>query len=37
MPVSAIFMLIFGSAVLYGGLGYCLYRAVKARKDVNKK
>lgn len=32
MPVSAILMLIFGSAVLYGGLGFCLYRAVKAGK-----
>lgn len=32
MPVSAILMLIFGSVVLYGGLGFCLYRAAKAAK-----
>lgn len=36
MPVSAIFMLIFGSVVLYGGLGFCLYKAVKAREKGGK-
>jgi hypothetical protein len=29
---SAIVMLIFGSVVLYGGLAYFVYRAVKAMK-----
>ena len=36
MPVSAILMLIFGSIVLYGGLGFCLYKAVKAREKGSK-
>lgn len=29
LPLSAIVMLIFGSVVLYGGLAYFLYRAMK--------
>ena len=32
LPLSAIAMLIFGVTVLYGGLSYFLYRALKARK-----
>jgi hypothetical protein len=32
MPLSAIIMLIFGSAILYGGLIYFLYRAFKAKE-----
>jgi hypothetical protein len=32
LPISAIIMLIFGSVVLYGGLAYFLYRAMKSRK-----
>jgi len=32
MPLSAIAMLIFGSVVLYGGLTYFLYRALKGNK-----
>jgi len=32
LPLSAIAMLIFGSVVLYGGLAYFLYRAIKAKK-----
>jgi len=32
LPPSAIVMLIFGSVVLYGGLAYFLYRAVKAKE-----
>ncbi|KAA0001865.1 MAG: MetS family NSS transporter small subunit [Thermoplasmata archaeon] len=29
MPVSAIIMLIFGCLVFYGGLAWCIYRAMK--------
>ena len=32
LPLSAIIMLIFASAVLYGGLAYFLYRAFKAKE-----
>lgn len=32
LPISAIIMLIFGSVVLYGGLAYFLYRAMKNKK-----
>jgi hypothetical protein len=32
LPLSAIGMLIFGATVLYGGLLYFLYRAIKAGK-----
>jgi len=32
MSLSAIAMLIFGSVVLYGGLVYFLYRALKENK-----
>ena len=32
LPISAIIMLIFGSVVLYGGLAYFLYRAIKNKK-----
>jgi len=32
LPISAIIMLVFGSVVLYGGLAYFLYRAMKSRK-----
>jgi hypothetical protein len=32
LPISAIIMLIFGVTVLYGGLLYFLYRAIKAGK-----
>ncbi|HEC81283.1 MAG TPA: MetS family NSS transporter small subunit [Thermoplasmatales archaeon] len=32
MSLSAIIMLIFGSTVLYGGLLYFIYRALKAKK-----
>jgi hypothetical protein len=32
LPLSAIIMLIFGSVVLYGGLAYFVYRALKAMK-----
>jgi len=31
LPLSAIIMLIFGSAVLYGGLAYFVYRAFKRK------
>ena len=33
LPLSAIAMLIFGSVVLYGGLAYFLFRAMKSRRD----
>ena len=32
LPLSAIAMLIFGSVVLYGGLAYFVYRALKSMK-----
>jgi hypothetical protein len=32
LPLSAIIMLIFGSVVLYGGLAYFVYRALKRKK-----
>jgi hypothetical protein len=31
LSISAIAMLIFGSVVLYGGLAYFLYKALKAK------
>ena len=34
LPLSAITMLIFGSIVLYGGLVYFLYRALKGNKKI---
>jgi hypothetical protein len=33
LPPSAIVMLIFGSVVLYGGLVYFVYRALKVKKE----
>jgi hypothetical protein len=33
LPLSAIAMLILGSVVLYGGLAYFVYRALKSMKD----
>jgi hypothetical protein len=33
LPLSAIIMLIFGAVVLYGGLAYFVYRAIKSKKD----
>lgn len=32
LPLSAIAMLIFGSVVLYGGLAYFIYRAIKSKE-----
>ena len=32
LPPSAIVMLIFGVTVLYGGLAYFIYRAIKSMK-----
>ena len=32
LPLSAIIMLIFGAVVLYGGLTYFVYRALKRKK-----
>ncbi|HIE53121.1 MAG TPA: MetS family NSS transporter small subunit [Armatimonadetes bacterium] len=32
MKPLAIFMLIFGAVFLYGGLGYCIYRALLAEE-----
>ena len=32
LPPSAIAMLIFGLVVIYGGLAYFLYRAIKSDK-----
>jgi len=36
MPVSAIIMLVIGCVVLYGGLAYCISRAIR-KKDANTK
>jgi len=33
LPPSAIAMLIFGSVVIYGGLAYFLYRALRSMKE----
>jgi len=32
MPLSAIVMLVFGCVVLYGGLAFCLRRAMKSSR-----
>ena len=32
LPLSAIIMLIFGCVILYGGLAYFLYRALKSKQ-----
>jgi hypothetical protein len=32
LSLSAIAMLVFGSVVVYGGLAYFLYRALKGKK-----
>ena len=32
LPPSAIIMLIFGSVIIYGGLAYFVYRALKSMK-----
>jgi len=32
LPLPAIVMLIFGSVVLYGGLAYFIYRALKSKE-----
>ena len=33
LPISAIIMLIVGVVVLYGGLAYFIYRALKSKKE----
>ena len=33
---SAIMMLIFGSVIIYGGLAYFIYRALKCRKEKDR-
>ena len=33
LPLSAIVMLIFGVVILYGGLAYFLYRAIKRKNN----
>ena len=32
LNISAIIMLIFGASILYGGLAYFLYKAIKLKK-----
>ena len=32
LPISAIVMLIIGVVVLYGGLAYFIYRAIRSKK-----
>jgi hypothetical protein len=34
MPVSAIIMLVLGCIILYGGLAYCISRAIKKKEDT---
>ena len=36
LPLSAIIMLIFGATVLYGGLVYFIYRAVKSNNSEDE-
>ena len=36
LPLSAIIMFIFGATVIYGGLAYFIYRAVKKQKEDEK-
>lgn len=31
MPISAIAMLVFGCVILYGGLAWCLWRALRGK------
>ncbi len=33
LPISAIIMLIIGVVVLYGGLAYFIYRAIRSKKE----
>ena len=33
LPISAIIMLIVGVVVLYGGLAYFIYRAIRSKKE----
>ena len=33
LPISAIIMLIVGVVVLYGGLAYFIYRAIKSKRE----
>jgi len=33
LPISAIVMLIIGVVVLYGGLAYFIYRAIRSKKE----
>ncbi len=34
MPASAIIMLVLGCAILYGGLAYCILRAIKKKENM---
>ncbi|UCG29319.1 MAG: methionine/alanine import family NSS transporter small subunit [candidate division WOR-3 bacterium] len=34
MPVSAIIMLVLACIILYGGLAYCISRAIKKREKT---
>ena len=36
LPLSAIIMFLFGSIVLYGGLAYFIYIALKKKKNDEK-
>ncbi len=37
LPLSAIIMFIFGATVIYGGLAYFLYRAIKKQNERDEK
>ena len=34
MPVSAIIMLVVGCIILYGGLAYCISRAIRKKEKL---
>ena len=34
MPASAIIMLVLGCIILYGGLAYCISRAIRKKKHT---
>jgi hypothetical protein len=36
MPASAIIMLVLGCIILYGGLAYCISRAIKKKENTKE-
>jgi hypothetical protein len=35
LNTAALIMLLFGASILYGGLAYFLYKALKTKKEYN--